>query len=458
MTIIPLNVSSSTYSHLRRFDDLINPFIGPIYGAFQHSGLDDSGLNGWITTVRALNSNIVSDFLTKSNSLDFAPPTGRDRRSGFIPAGGKGLHGPSDALVGGIGEFVERYLACLAFFRDLMRERIQYASSDHWEQEGRDHLAPDRIHLFAPEQYKLPAFPFRPFTRKTVIGWVEGTTLRGAPILVPAQLVYMLHHRRKEEEVIAYPTSGGLSFRPTRDEAIFHGILELLERDAVNLFWVSRIPASRMKLNLADLGFRSQHLHGGDLLVLSMRTDVEGLNVVHANYFNKTARVFLGGGGADFDRVVAVQKALMEIKQTGSAIRRIDMTCESMTKEDLVDFFYIIPYYSNPARMYDLKRKIECQLSRQVEECVGSRLADITLTELTKRLDCEPIIVDLDAQGLGVKTGSLIRVLLPSYTSAGVPKWPFMGHPRFYSTPRQWGIRADQLEFATLNRDPLPFP
>ncbi len=72
MTIVPLNVSSSIGPHLRRFDGLINPFIGPVYGVFQHSGLDDSGLNGWITTVRAMNSNNVSEFLTTSNSLEFA--------------------------------------------------------------------------------------------------------------------------------------------------------------------------------------------------------------------------------------------------------------------------------------------------------------------------------------------------------------------------------------------------
>ncbi len=458
MTIVPLNVSSSIGPHLRRFDGLINPFIGPVYGVFQHSGLDDSGLNGWITTVRAMNSNNVSEFLTTSNSLEFTPPAGRDRRSGFIPAGGKGLAGPSDALIGGIGEFVERYLACLAFFRDFMRGRILYASAEHWEHEGRDHLGPDTIHLFAPEQYELPEFPFRPFTRKTVLGWVQGVTLLGKPILVPAQLVYMLHHRCEEEEVVTYPTSGGLSFRPTRDEAILHGILEILERDAVNLFWVSRIPAGRVELRLNDLGFRSQYLQDGNLLVLSMKTDVRGLNVVHANYFNETTPVFLGGGGADFDRAAAVQKALMEVKQTGSAVRRFEMASEAMTKEELVDFFYIIPYYSDPVRMRKLKTTIESQLSGQVTVGGESTLADVTLGELAKRLDCEPIIVDLDAQDLGVESGSLIRVLLPSYTSAGVPRWPFLGHPRFYSAPREWDVRKDRLEFAALNQDPLPFP
>ena len=458
MTIIPLNVSSSLRPQLRRFDSLVNPFIGPVYGVFQHCGLDDSGLNGWITTVRAVNSNNISAFLTTANALAFAPPSGRDRRSGFIPAGGKGLAGVSDALLGGIGEFMERYLACLAFFRDFMRGRIIYASAAHWEREGKDHLGPDTIHLFASQQYQLASFPFRPFTQNTVIGWVEGNTLHGKPVLVPAQLVYMLHHPWEEEEVITYPTSGGLSFRPTRDAAIYHGMLEILERDAVNLFWVSGVPADRTQLELRDLGFRCQYLTEGELLVLSMKTDVPGLNVVHANYFNETVPVFLGGGGADFDCSVAVQKALMEVKQTGSAVRRFEIACETFTKDELVDFFYIIPYYSDLSRMRDLKRTIHRQLSGEFVASNKPVAAGVTLSDLAERVDCEPIIVDLDAQGLGIETGSLIRVLLPSYTSAGVPKWPFLGHPRFYAAPREWGVRKERLDFAALNQEPLPFP
>lgn len=457
MRVMALNESTQARQFLEPYLDLVNPALGPVYGIIGHNNHDDSGLGGWISLLTSLPLDQIVEFITMTNGLDF-PPEQSPKRKTIVPAGGKG-NDLTAAIGGGIGEFVERYLAALAFFYDYAAGKILYASAHELRRKDYRHLGPEDIPLFAPSQYAEPNFPFQPFTASSRIGWVRAATLGGEEIFVPAALVYMAYKSHKDETIIAYPTSGGLSYRASRQEAILHGIMELIERDAVNLFWISRVPSTRILAGLEELGFQGRFIQPDKLYLLKMTTDAPDVCTIHAMYFDHRRPLFLGGGASDADLLTAVQKACLEVKQTAYSARFVEAS-KNISKEELVDFFYVIPYYSHPKRIGDLEKTINTLVKDHLPLGNGEvpRAARLTVDYLVRHLGTEPVVYDFDLAALGVPHGSLTRILIPSLTMPGVPRWPFLGHSRYYSAPHVWGITPRPLHLKDLNLDPLPFP
>ena len=454
MKLVPFDETAQYVDAMRATRPLLNPILGPVYGIIGHDALDDSGIVGKISLLVSQPLDKVFDLITPSSHLEV-----KRRNLTIVPAGGKGDEWGA-AIGGGIGEYIERYYASLAFFEDLKRGRIVYASPQELRARGMEVLGPERLLLFASEQYKDKDFPFARFTEESWIGWVKAHyLLSGKEIYIPSFLVYMAYRAHSQESIIGYPTSGGLSFRPTRDEAIFHGILELVERDAVNLFWISRIPAIRLSLEAITCSSLSPFL--GDtaaLYVLLLQTDMAPF-VVHCSFFNERRPIFLGGGSADFNLREAIRKALLELKQTAYSAQFT--THRVRDKRELMDFFLVIPYYSEPRRMKGLRK----QMMRLIAEVQPFHLVEreipppSTPKELARVLNLDPIVYEFDLAALGWSLpGSLVRVVLPELTLPGVPLWPFLGHPRYYHSSYLWGITAQPLTYGQLNREPLPFP
>ena len=95
---------------------------------------------------------------------------------------------------------------------------------------------------------------------RTRIVWAEGIALDdGAPMLVPYEMVHAHYDRHGLAGTgIFQATTNGLSSGNTLAEAISHGLFEVIERDALNL-WERGRPREREDGRL-DLGFRD---HGG---------------------------------------------------------------------------------------------------------------------------------------------------------------------------------------------------
>lgn len=416
--------------------------------------MDGSGVIGKVSLLVSQPLDEVFDLITPATYRE-----AKRRHLTIVPAGGKGANWGA-AIRSGLGEYVERYYASLAFFEDLRHGKILYASPRELRAQGADVLGPERLPLFAADQYKERDFPFVPFTEESWIGWVKAHyLLSGKEVYIPSFLVYMAYRAHSREAIIGYPTSGGLSFRPTRDEAIFHGILELVERDAVNLFWISRIPATRLSLEIHEFPLLSPFLRdAGALYILALKTDMAP-SVIHCMLFNEHRPIFLGGGSADFDLREAIRKALLELKQTAYSAQFA--MARVRDKSELVDFFLVIPYYSEPHRMKSLREQVERLIAgtwpSQWDN--GALSPPATPEDLARTLGLDPIVYEFDLTALGWPLpGSLVRIVLPELTLPGVPLWPFLGHPRYYQAPYLWGMTDRPLSYKQLNREPLPFP
>src|SRR5262249_54310557 len=150
---------------------------------------------------------------------------------------GKGLT-HVEAMIGAVGEAIERYSAARCRPADLHR-----AARD--ELRG-DVLDPRLFCLYEDAQYDSPGFPFARFDSGRPMAWTRGCWLdTGLPVWVPALLTYR-NLRVRHEENFCQATSNGLAAGADFDDASMRAVLELVERDALMVTWLARRGGRRL--------------------------------------------------------------------------------------------------------------------------------------------------------------------------------------------------------------------
>jgi len=146
------------------------------------------------------------------------------------------------AVLGAIGEGIERYAACAAF----AASPLWAALSDH----PNEMFDPRWLVLYDDEQYATAGFPYRRFEPDRPMPWVQGVWLDdGRAVWLPTEAVYL---RNNEPPCghFAQTTSNGLATGQGFDDAALRAVYELIERDAFMRFWMTSSPRWR----LADAG------------------------------------------------------------------------------------------------------------------------------------------------------------------------------------------------------------
>ncbi len=161
----------------------------------------------------------------------------------------------------------------------------------------------------------LPA-PYDP-SRQT--DWVEATSPdRTDGALVPAAFAYIGYAETGDEIAPAIGDSSGCAAGATRDEAIVGAFLELVERDALSIWWYGRhrrpafgsVAFAGAESLLASLGSRRRGFH-----LLDLTTDF-GIPVCAAVSAEPGGRLVAVGAAAHFDPDRAALGALTEMLQT----------------------------------------------------------------------------------------------------------------------------------------------
>ena len=147
-----------------------------------------------------------------------------------------------------IAETLERY-AGLRPRGKLTQVRASYASLAEPKLDPRD------LVLYDDAQYSDERFPCVRFDENLEMGWVWGYSFaREQPILVPEQAVYYDTFRYPAGTLFVAESSNGCATGACPEEAIFFGLLEVLERDAVLHAWHSfaRPPGWDLTKNLDE--------------------------------------------------------------------------------------------------------------------------------------------------------------------------------------------------------------
>jgi ribosomal protein S12 methylthiotransferase accessory factor len=135
----------------------------------------------------------------------------------------------------GVLEGLERY----AGLRPRGRRVALVAALDELRALGRPALDPRRYGLYDTGFYG-PGSDTEPFSPERPIPWVWGHSLRDrTAILVPEILTY--YYSEPEAGRFVQESSNGCASGASLTEAILHGLLELVERDAFLLAWYGRV-------------------------------------------------------------------------------------------------------------------------------------------------------------------------------------------------------------------------
>lgn len=163
---------------------------------------------------------------------------------------------------------------------------------------------------------------FSDYTPDAELHWVAGYDIaRNEEILVPAKEVYHPFHR--DEGLLYGSHTNGLASGNTLEEAVFHALTEIVERDAWSIAKYNRdygepvlieeAPENRFLLDIA----RKFEEAGIEIIARDITSDV-GIPVVAA--FSKDLRhgdtLPVEGFGAHTDPRVAMGRALMEMATT----------------------------------------------------------------------------------------------------------------------------------------------
>ena len=170
----------------------------------------------------------------------YSPCTYHDHPSEAEDGYGRGLT-VCEALIGAVGEAVERYAAGRFDRSDLVRASAREMTGDL--------LVPEQLCPYGEAQYAEPGFPFSPVAETTPIDWVLGRWLdTREPVYVPALPTYY-NYPAPPGERFCQVTSNGLAAGATLDEAAMRAATELIERDAFMISWLTRRPGRRIQLD-----------------------------------------------------------------------------------------------------------------------------------------------------------------------------------------------------------------
>lgn len=137
------------------------------------------------------------------------------------------------AIVGAIGEAVERYSAAFVPYEDIVSGTIASLRARA--------IRPESLVLYGDDQLSDARFPYRAVAPDDAIGWIEGHSLtHDQPVLVPAFAVYQPYVSRSGEPPVIQQVTTGLACGNTPEEAILAAICEVVERDAAMLMWLQR--------------------------------------------------------------------------------------------------------------------------------------------------------------------------------------------------------------------------
>lgn len=370
----------------------------------------------------------------------------------------------SRATAKAIGEALERY--CSANFTRADFPLATFESADF------ACVNPEEFVLFGSNQYRQADFPFVPFTRHTCIRWAHALDLHTRKtIFVPAAMVFLSYDQLKDEAAITQQISTGLACHSSPTLAAIKAICEVVERDAIAVTWLGKLPQPQIRLD--TLSPRNRDLlarlkqPGASVTLLHLAMD-HGIPVIFSMMQSTVpeAPAVVVAAAAHLDPEQAVRKSLEELAQIWS-FSQVVKSHRSKFKPG-VGWANVTDIESHTILYFAHENKHLLQFLLNPPKTIAfSEIQNVSLQEpshdlrtLTERIaavDHRVSLADLtseDVQSLGLW---VVRALIPGFHPL------FMGHRlRALGTARVTEVRR-RLGFTTplrehdLNSAPHPF-
>lgn len=393
-----------------------------------------------------------------------------------LPGGDEGAagrtHRYSDSLLAAILEGLERRCGITPRGR---RPAVRGA----WRALQASALDPRTVGLHREEAYRQPGFPFRPFDPDREMSWVWGYSfLKEAPILVPEQLAY---YSTPHGEGFVYETSNGCAIGGSPEEAIFYGLLEVVERDSFLMTWYAQLPLPRIDPGSArdaelELMIERLKITAGFDVLLFNATMEHGIPAIWAMGLNTRGHGvnLICAAGAHPDPVRAAKSAIHELAAMVFSLNdRFEQGRETYLR--MLEDPYLVRAMEDHSMLYALP-EAQARFSflldggRPVQtfrEAFGVRewQPDLT-TDLTSLLSavmaCGMDVIAVDQSSPETLRNGLycFKVIVPGMLpmTFGYHLTRLEGLDRVLRVPARLGYAEKPLSPGQLNPHPHPFP
>ncbi|MFJ2193510.1 TOMM precursor leader peptide-binding protein [Kitasatospora sp. NPDC087861] len=370
-------------------------------------------------------------------------------------SGGKGLT-EEEARTSALGEAVERYSGTRhgdeptlrASYRSLgpvavhpnacqLYAEAQLADRDGWNERG------------SQLQYVPPRFDEDRPTDWTPVWSLTGRTRR----LLPTSMLYY-SDRAAPDGLCA--DSNGNAAGSCAEDALVQGFLELIERDAVALWWYNRTRHRAVALDAFDdpridrlrATYRDQHR---ETWALDLTSDF-GIPVVVAlsRRTDKPAEDVIFGFGAHFDPRVAVCRALTEMGQLLPLVAGVTPSGSGyrINDPDALAWWQHATPANQPYLWADPERP-PAGPDAWTYAPTDDLLQDVSfLTELVRSKGMELLVLNQTRPDLELP---VVKVIIPGLRHF----WPRFGPGRLFTAPVSLGHRKEPTPYEELNPIPL---
>lgn len=341
-------------------------------------------------------------------------------------------------------------------------------------------LDPVKAGVHAEEQYERSGFPFKPFDPDRPIEWVWGySLLEKRPILVPKLLAY--YSLCGGGDGFVYETSNGCALGGSLVEAIFYGILEVIERDSFLITWYAQLPIPRLDPSSANdrevrlMVDRLKAVAGYDLYLFNatMENGIPSIWAVAKNRRSKGANIICAAGSHP-NPVRAVKSAIHELAGMMPMLEEKFEANREKYEQMLHDPF-LVQQMEDHSMLYSLPQSEE-RLQFLLDENRPLRTfdeefkrvvkhADLTddlkdILQVFHRLNLDVIVVDQTTPEIRRNGLHCVKVLIPGMLpmTFGHHFTRVTGLKRVLQVPVKLGYAKETLSLEQLNPHPHPFP
>ena len=366
---------------------------------------------------------------------------------------------PDDAKTLAIVEALERYAGLLPAPPGVTASYATVADRA---------ILPTELPLFSVAQYRKPGFPFCPFDAERAINWTFGYNLtRKRPILVPTTAAWY-----GRDDKLLGETSSGVAAHSSRGDALLHGALELIERDAFMIHWLHRLsPPLFDAEQIEDASVQAQivaiQATGYTVRVADLTTDLAIPAYLAIGFrTDRHAPALMVGAGCSLDAGVALGRAFKELYaatlnptphwRLGPPLALADVA----GLEDHARAYEHPDWLERASFLWASQRRAKIG---GAEEQRGDRTGDnaAALGELIARLaqhGHDLIGADITPPEIGRCRLRVVRAIIPGLQPLGFADRVRLGGRRLYEAPVRMGYRTAPTVEADLNRDPHCFP
>jgi oxazoline/thiazoline synthase len=424
---------------LARYEHHVSPITGVVKALERESSSKDGDVHVYVATHDWIgNHECLADL----------------RRSLRIQSSGKG---PSDlqAKVSALCEALERYSA--VFQGDESRRTARF------QELGSEAIHPNTCMCFSVKQYternawnargsRFNRIPL-PFDEGAEIDWTPVWSLtRQQQSYLPTGYCYH-----------GYPYPGGRAFcvagssgtaaGNTLEEAILYGLLELVERDAVAIWWYNRLRRPGVILDSFDTPYFEQlqaHLlsHYRDLWLLDLTADLEiPVFAALSRRTDQPEERIIFGFGAHLDPKIAVMRAMTELTQLlpwSLRAGRWEIALDATEDRDAVEWLHSATLANQPYLIPDV-----CEAPREashyVQRWTGDLMEDVlTCQVLIERQGLELFVLDQTRPDIALPVA---KVIVPGLR----PSYARFAPGRLYEIPVRLGWLPRHLTEEELN-------